>query len=413
MLSERVKNIVPSGTIAINARVFEMKAEGTEIINLSVGEPDFNTPDKAKDGARRAMDENKTRYDKVPGLVELREQICEKLKRDNNLDYTLDEIVVTNGAKQGVTNTCFALLNDGDEVLIPSPYYVSYPEIVKLAGGIPVFVETKRENDFKITGDEIEAAATDRTKMIILCNPSNPLGTVCTREELADIAEVCVRRGIYMMSDEVYETICFADEFVSMADVSPEAKDMTIIVNGLSKSAPMTGWRIGYTASNREIAKGITSLQGHITSHPSTISQWAGVAAMAECGDYTEMMNKAFRERMEAAVDFLEKEVPEVSFIKPMGAFYLFIDISNIKDALLATADADGVMPQSGTDSYAMEFTMKLLNEKHVAIAPGTAFGKEGYIRIAYATDKETLLEGLARIRDLVRELTSAGRVHE
>lgn len=407
MLSERVKNIVPSGTIAINARVFEMKAEGTEIINLSVGEPDFNTPDKAKDGARRAMDENKTRYDKVPGLVELREQICEKLKRDNNLDYTLDEIVVTNGAKQGVTNTCFALLNDGDEVLIPSPYYVSYPEIVKLAGGIPVFVETKRENDFKITGDEIEAAATDRTKMIILCNPSNPLGTVCTREELADIAEVCVRRGIYMMSDEVYETICFADEFVSMADVSPEAKDMTIIVNGLSKSAPMTGWRIGYTASNREIAKGITSLQGHITSHPSTISQWAGVAAMAECGDYTEMMNKAFRERMEAAVDFLEKEVPEVSFIKPMGAFYLFIDISNIKDALLATADADGVMPQSGTDSYAMEFTMKLLNEKHVAIAPGTAFGKEGYIRIAYATDKETLLEGLARIRDLVKELIS------
>lgn len=407
MLSERVKNIVPSGTIAINARVFEMKAEGTEIINLSVGEPDFNTPDKAKDGARRAMDENKTRYDKVPGLVELREQICEKLKRDNNLDYTLDEIVVTNGAKQGVTNTCFALLNDGDEVLIPSPYYVSYPEIVKLAGGIPVFVETKRENDFKITGDEIEAAATDRTKMIILCNPSNPLGTVCTREELADIAEVCVRRGIYMISDEVYETICFADEFVSMADVSPEAKDMTIIVNGLSKSAPMTGWRIGYTASNREIAKGITSLQGHITSHPSTISQWAGVAAMAECGDYTEMMNKAFRERMEAAVDFLEKEVPEVSFIKPMGAFYLFIDISNIKDALLATADADGVMPQSGTDSYAMEFTMKLLNEKHVAIAPGTAFGKEGYIRIAYATDKETLLEGLARIRDLVKELIS------
>ena len=405
MLSERIKNIVPSGTIAINARVFEMKAEGTEIINLSVGEPDFNTPDKAKEGARRAMDENKTRYDKVPGLVELREQICEKLKRDNDLDYTLDEIVVTNGAKQGVTNTCLTLLNEGDEVLIPSPYYVSYPEIVKLAGGVPVFVETKRENDFKITGAEIEAAATDRTKMIILCNPSNPLGTVCTREELADIAEVCVRRSIYMMSDEVYETICFADEFVSMAEVSPEAKDLTIIVNGLSKSAPMTGWRIGYTASNREIAKGMTALQGHITSHPSTISQWAGVAAMAECRDYTEMMNKAFRERMEAAVDFLEKEVPEVSFIKPMGAFYLFVDISSVKDALLATADADGRMPQSGTDSYAMEFTMKLLNEKHVAIAPGTAFGKEGYIRIAYATDKETLLEGLARIRDLVKEL--------
>ncbi|MGN1349585.1 MAG: pyridoxal phosphate-dependent aminotransferase [Anaerovoracaceae bacterium] len=405
MLSKKVRNIVPSGTIAINARVFEMKAEGTEIINLSVGEPDFNTPDAAKAGAKRAMDENLTRYDKVPGLVELRQQIQEKLRRDNHLEYGLDEIVVTNGAKQGVTNTCMTLLDDGDEVLIPSPYYVSYPEIVKLAGGVPVFVETKRENDFKITGAEIDAAATDRTKMIILCNPSNPLGTVHTREELADIAEVCVRRGIYMMSDEVYESICFADEFVSMAEVSPEAKDMTIVVNGLSKSAPMTGWRIGYTASNREIAKGMTALQGHITSHPSTISQWAGVAAMAECRDYTEMMKKAFRERMEAAVAFMKKEIPEVSFIDPMGAFYLFIDISCVEKALRATASADGVMPQSGTDSIALEFTMKLLNEKHVAIAPGTAFGKEGYVRIAYATDKDTLLQGLARIRDLIKEL--------
>lgn len=180
---------------------------------------------------------------------------------------------------------------------------------------------------------------------------------------------------------------------------------MTIVVNGLSKSAPMTGWRIGYTASNREIAKGMTALQGHITSHPSTISQWAGVAAMAECRDYTEMMKKAFRERMEAAVAFMKKEIPEVSFIDPMGAFYLFIDISCVEKALRATASADGIMPQSGTDSIALEFTMKLLNEKHVAIAPGTAFGKEGYVRIAYATDKDTLLEGLARIRDLVKEL--------
>lgn len=407
MLSERIKNIVPSGTIAINARVFEMKAEGTEIINLSVGEPDFNTPDKAKEGARRAMDENKTRYDKVPGIIELREEISKKLKRDNNLDYTTDEIVVTNGAKQGVTNTCLALLNDGDEVLIPSPYYVSYPEIVKLAGGVPVFVETKPENDFKITGAEIEAAVTERTKMIILCNPSNPLGTVCTRAELEDIAGVCVKHGIYMMSDEVYETICFADEFVSMAEISPEAKELTIVVNGLSKSAPMTGWRIGYTASNREIAKGITALQGHITSHPATISQWAGVAAMAECNDYTVMMNEAFRERMEAAVELLRNELPEVAFIEPKGAFYIFINISCVKEALEATADADGLMPQSGTASYAMEFTMKLLNEKHVAIAPGTAFGKEGYVRIAYATDKDTLLEGLGRIRDLVKELLS------
>jgi aspartate aminotransferase len=405
MLSNVVKNIVPSGTVAINARVFEMKAEGTEIINLSVGEPDFNTPEVAKDGARRAMDENKTRYDKVPGLIELREEICRKLKEENNVEYTPDQIVVSNGAKQCITNTCFTLLNPGDEVLIPSPYWVSYPEIVKIAGGVPVFVETKRENDFKLTAAEIEQYSTGRTKMIILCNPSNPLGTVHTRKELEAIAEVCVRKNIYIMSDEVYETICFADEFVSMADISPESKDMTILINGLSKSVPMTGWRIGYTATTVEIAKAISAFQGHITSHPSMISQWAGVEALKKGRSYTDMMVKAYRERMEAAVAFLRKELPEVSFIEPKGAFYLFLDISCVEKALKATAAADGKMPQSGTDSYSTEFTMKLLNEKHTAIAPGAAFGKEGFIRVAYAADKETLLAGLERIKQLVKEL--------
>lgn len=405
MLSKTVRNIVPSGTVAINARVFEMKAEGIEIVNLSVGEPDFNTPEEAKEGARKAMDENKTRYDKVPGLVELREQICRKLKEENGVDYTPEQIVVSNGAKQCITNTCFTILDEGDEVLIPSPYWVSYPEIVKIAGGVPVFVETKRENDFKLTGAEIEEYSTERTKMVILCNPSNPLGTVHTRKELEEIAEVCVRKGIYIMSDEVYERICFADEFVSMADISPEAKDMTILLNGLSKSVPMTGWRIGYTATTVEIAKAMTAFQGHITSHPSMISQWAGVAALEKGRAYTEMMVGAYRERMEAAVDFLRSELPEVSFIEPKGAFYLFLDISCVKAALEATADAEGKMPLSGTDSYSTEFTMKLLNEKHVAIAPGAAFGKEGFIRVAYATDKETLLTGLALIRDLVKEL--------
>jgi len=405
MLSRTVKNIVPSGTVAINARVFEMKAEGIDIINLSVGEPDFNTPDTAKDGGKRAMDENKTRYDKVPGLMELREEICRKLREENHVEYTPDQIVVSNGAKQCITNTCFALLDPDDEVLIPAPYWVSYPEIVKIAGGKPVFVETKRENDFKLTGEDIEKYSNDRTKMVILCNPSNPLGTVHTRAELEAIAEVCVRKKIYIMSDEVYETICFADEFVSMADISPESKEYTILLNGLSKSIPMTGWRIGYTATTVEIAKAITAFQGHITSHPSMISQWAGVDALKYGKDYTAMMVGAYRERMEAAVEFLHKEVPEVSFIEPKGAFYLFIDISCTEKALKASADDEGKMPQSGTDSYSTEFTMKLLNEKHVAIAPGAAFGMEGFVRVAYATDKDTLLAGLELIRDLVKEL--------
>ncbi len=392
MLSKIVKNIVPSGTVEINDRVFQMKAEGINIINLSVGEPDFNTPDSAKAGGELAMQENKTRYDKVAGLVELREAICRKLREENGVDYNINQIVVSNGAKQCITNTCFALLDAGDEVLIPSPYWVSYPEIVKIAGGVPVFVETKRENDFKLTSEEIERYSTEKTKMIVLCNPSNPLGTVHTRQELDEIGKVCVEKGIYIMADEVYERICFADEFVSMASVSPEAKDMTILINGLSKSIPMTGWRIGYTATTAEIASAITAFQGHITSHPSMVSQWAGEAGLRTSGEYTAMMVKAYRERMEAAVRFMKSELPEIPFIEPKGAFYLFLDIACLKDKL-------------ERDPYSLDFTMKLLNEKHVAVAPGSAFGKDGFIRIAYATDKETLLSGLERIRDFVREL--------
>ena len=394
MLSNTVKNIVPSGTVSINARDLEMMDEGTEIINLSVGEPDFNTPEPAKKGVAWAMEHNRTRYDKVPGLVELREQICRKLREENGVEYDIDQIVVSNGAKQCILNTCMTLLNPGEEVLIPVPYWVSYPEIVKICGGVPVFAETKRENDFKLTAADIERCATDRTKMLILCNPSNPLGTVYTREELRAAAEVCVRRGIYIMADEVYERICFADEFVSVSSLSPEIKEMTVLVNGLSKSIPMTGWRIGYTAASKELTRAMIALQGHITSHPSTVSQWAGVEALKHCGDNTSMMAAAYRERMEAAVAFLREELPQISFIEPKGAFYLFLDISSLKDCF-------GEREQP----YSTAFTMKLLNEKHVAVAPGAAFGMDGFIRIAYAADKDTLLRGLGRIRDLVKEL--------
>ncbi len=398
MLSRIVQNMVPSGTVEINARVFELKEAGVPIINLSVGEPDFDTPEAVKEGAARAMKDNLTRYDKAAGLAELREAVCRKLRFENGLDYTPDQIVISNGAKQCIINACLALLDPGDEVIIPAPYWVSYPEIVKIAGGVPVFVQPDRKNDFKLTAEDIEAAATDRTRMVVLCNPSNPLGTVHSREELTGIAEVCVRRGIYILADEVYERICFADEFVSMASVSEEVRDLTILINGLSKSIPMTGWRIGYSATSAEIARAFSALQGHMTFHPSIISQWAGVAALNSGSSYTEMMTAEYRKRMEAAVEFLQKELPEIPFVKPEGAFYLFLDISCLKDAL---ADIPG-----GSGSYSTDFTMKLLNEKHVAVVPGSAFGMEGFLRLAYANDIENILEGLSRFRDLVRELT-------
>ena len=393
--------MVPSGTLEINARVFEMRQNGEEIVNLSVGEPDFHTPSDAKMGGIRAIAENRLRYDKAPGLMELREAICRKLKNENGLSYTPDQIVVTNGAKQCITNACLALLNPGDEVLIPAPYWVSYPEIVKICGGTPVFVETRREHDYKLTGADIASCATPRTRMVILCNPSNPLGTVHTREELEDIAKVCAAKDIYIMSDEVYERICFAEEFVSMASI-PEARDLTILINGLSKSIPMTGWRIGYTATTAEIAKAMGALQGHITSHPSMVSQWAGVAALDHCADYTQMMVGEYRKRMKAAVQFLREELPEAPFIEPQGAFYLFIDISCVREKMEAMPEASGL--------YSKDFTMKLLNEKHVAVAPGSAFGMDGFIRIAYAADLETIMEGLRRIRDLIREMMKENR---
>lgn len=398
MLSKTVQNLVPSGTLEINARVFEMRQNGEKIINLSVGEPDFNTPAEAKMGGIKAIAENKLRYDKAPGLMELREAVCRKLERENGVSYTPEQIVVTNGAKQCITNACLALLDPGDEVLIPAPYWVSYPEIVKICGGTPVFVETKREYDFKLMGEDIAAYATPKTKMVILCNPSNPLGTVHTRAELEGIAKECVSRNIYMMADEVYERICFAEEFVSMAAI-PEARDLTILINGLSKSIPMTGWRIGYTATTVEIAKAIGSLQGHITSHPSMVSQWAGVAALDECGEYTKMMGTRYKERMKAAVEFLRSELPETPFIEPQGAFYLFIDISCVEEAMKALPGA--------SEYYSKDFTMKLLNEKHVAVAPGSAFGMDGFVRIAYAAELDEILEGLKRIRDLIKQLSA------
>jgi len=392
MLANVVNKITPSCTVGINAKVQELKKQGQDIINFSIGEPDFLTPDPAKAAAIKAIGENKTKYDKVPGLVELRQAISDKLLKENRLSYKPSEIVVSNGAKQSITNTCIALLDPGDEVIIPAPYWVSYPEIVRITGGVPVIAQTQRERDFKITGSEIERLATEKTKMIIITNPSNPLGTVYTKAELEDIVDVCISKGIYIMSDEIYERICFADEYTSIAEISDKAREITITINGLSKSTAMTGWRIGYTASSKELADAMTAIQGHLSSHPSTISQWASVAALNDCADYTKEMVRTYRERRDVAVDML-KAIPQLSFIYPMGAFYIFIDISGLRGKF---AEAD---------SFSVAFCEKLLDQAAVAAVPGKDFGADDFIRISYACDTEVLRDGLKRIAGFIESL--------
>ncbi|MBK5260987.1 MAG: pyridoxal phosphate-dependent aminotransferase [Peptostreptococcaceae bacterium] len=392
MLANIVNKITPSCTVGINAKVQELKKQGNDIINFSIGEPDFFTPDIVKESAIKAIRENKTKYDKVSGVIELRQAIVEKLQRENQLSYKTDEIVVSNGAKQSITNICIAILNLGDEVIIPAPYWVSYPEIVRITGGVPVIAMTKRNNDFKITGIELESLITDKTKMLIITNPSNPLGTVYSKAELEDIVAVCVRKGIYILSDEIYERICFANEYNSIASISEEAKKITITVNGLSKSSAMTGWRIGYTASSIEIAQAMSSIQGHLTSHPSTISQWASVMALNEGASFTRDMVEVYHQRRDAAVEIL-KSMPQLSFIYPMGAFYIFIDISSFHHKF---PDAN---------SFSVAFCEQLLEKAGVAVVPGKDFGADDFMRISYACEMEVLIEGLSRIKKFIENL--------
>jgi len=391
MLSNKLSSITPSYTIGISSKVKELESKGIEIINLSIGEPDFYTPVLAKQTGIEAINSNKTKYDLVSGLRDLRNLIKEKLKKENNIDYNIDEIVVSNGAKHSISNTLLALINPGDEVIIPKPYWVSYPEMVKLVYGIPVFVDTKKENNFKLTPDVLEKKITSKTKILILSNPSNPTGAVYTRQQLEALVEVCISHGIYIISDEIYERICYSDKFVSTASLSDKAKEITITINGLSKSAAMTGWRIGYSASNEKIAKAISTIQGHLVSHPSTISQWAAYGALAYSKKEMEEMVKVYKDRRNIAIDILNQS-SNLSIIKPDGAFYIFIDISKIKDSFHC-------------DNLSIEFCNYLLDKYKVAVVPGIAFGMDDYIRISYACDIDSLREGLNRLIEAVDKL--------
>ena len=372
----------------------EMKAQGIDVINLSVGEPDFNTPDHIKDAAKRAIDENFSRYSPVPGYMDLREAIVAKLKNENGLDYSVNEVLVSNGAKQSVCNTVMALVNDGEEVIIPAPYWVSYPQMVKLAGGVPVIVEAGFEQNFKMTPQQLEAAITPKTRMIILCSPSNPTGSVYAQEEMAALAEVIKRHDdLFVLADEIYEHINYTGRHASIAQV-PGMKERTIIVNGVSKAYAMTGWRIGYIAAPEWIVKGCNKLQGQYTSGPCSVSQKAALEAYTASQQCVEDMRVAFERRRNLIVE-LAKDIPGLEVNVPEGAFYLFPKCSNF----FGKTDGTRVI-NSSTD-----LAMYLLEVGHVATVAGDAFGDPQCFRMSYATSDDNIRESMRRIKECLAQL--------
>ena len=388
-LSDRLNRLAPSATLAMSQKSGEMKAQGIDVINMSVGEPDFNTPDHIKEAAKKAIDENYSRYSPVPGYIELRKAIVEKLKKENGLEYSTNEILVSNGAKQSVCNTVMALVNDGEEVIIPAPYWVSYPQMVKLAGGEPVIVEAGFEQNFKMTPEQLEAAITPKTRMLILCSPSNPTGSVYSEEELRGLAEVIKRHeGLYVLADEIYEHINYVGKHSSIAHIEG-MRERTIIVNGVSKAYAMTGWRIGFIAAPEWIVKGCNKLQGQYTSGPCSVSQKAAEAAYTTSQECVETMRKAFERRRDLIVE-LAKDIPGLEVNKPEGAFYLFPKCSSFFGK-----SYNGKKIENSTD-----LAMFLLEVGHVATVGGDAFGDPYCFRMSYATNDDNIREAMKRIKD-------------
>ncbi len=388
-LSERLNRLAPSATLAMSQKSGEMKAQGIDVINMSVGEPDFNTPDHIKEAAKKAIDENYSRYSPVPGYIELRKAIVNKLKSENGLEYSVNEVLVSNGAKQSVCNTLMALVNDGEEVIIPAPYWVSYPQMVKLAGGTPVIVEAGFEQNFKMTPQQLEAAITPKTKVIILCSPSNPTGSVYSAEELEGLAEVIKKHdNLYVLADEIYEHINYVGKHSSIAHVDG-MRERTIIVNGVSKAYAMTGWRIGFIAAPEWIVKGCNKLQGQYTSGPCSVSQKAAEAAYTTSQECVETMRKAFERRRDLIVE-LAGQIPGLEVNKPEGAFYLFPKCSSFFGKSYG-----GTTINSSTD-----LAMFLLEKGHVATVGGDAFGDPYCFRMSYATSDDNIREAMKRIKD-------------
>ena len=393
-LSDRLNSLSPSATLAMSQKSSELKAQGVDVINLSVGEPDFNTPDHIKEAAKKAIDDNFSRYSPVPGYPALRNAIVEKLKNENGLEYTAAQISCANGAKQSVCNTIMALINKGDEVIVPAPYWVSYPEMVKLAEGTPVIVRAGIEQDFKITPAQLEASITPRTRALILCSPSNPTGSVYTQKELAGLATVLAKHErVIVIADEIYEHINYIGKHQSIAQFN-EIKDRVVIVNGVSKAYAMTGWRIGFIAGPEWIVKGVNKLQGQYTSGPCSVSQKAAEAAYTGTQAPVEEMRKAFERRRDLIVK-LAKEIPGFEVNIPQGAFYLFPKC----DLFFGKKDGDRVIENAD------DLAMYLLEVGHVACVGGTSFGAPECIRMSYATSDENIIESMTRIKNTLARL--------
>ncbi|CAN7233793.1 pyridoxal phosphate-dependent aminotransferase [Peribacillus frigoritolerans] len=387
-LANRVQSLTPSTTLAITAKAKELKAQGLDIIGLGAGEPDYNTPKHIIDAALLSMNEGQTKYTPSAGLPKLKEAIAAKLKRDQGLDYKPSEIAVGSGAKHSLYTLFQAILDEEDEVIVPIPYWVSYPEQIKLADGKPVYIVGTEENQYKITKEQLEQAITDKTKAVIINSPSNPTGMLYSREELAAIGEVCLAHDILIVSDEIYEKLVYGNaKHTSIAEISPELKKQTIIINGVSKSHSMTGWRIGYAAGDESIIKAMANLASHSTSNPTTTAQYGAIAAYEGTQEPVEEMRQAFEGRLNKIYDKLV-EIPGVSCIKPQGAFYLF---PNVKRAVELTGY-----------SNVEDFTTALLEEAQVAVIPGSGFGAPDNIRLSYATSLELLEAAVERIHSFV-----------
>lgn len=394
LLSERLNRLSPSATLAMSQKSNELKAQGVDVINLSVGEPDFNTPDHIKEAAKQAIDDNFSRYSPVPGYPALRNAIVAKLKNENGLEYSSAQISCANGAKQSVCNAIMVLINAGDEVIIPAPFWVSYPEMVKMADGTPVIIPAGIEQDFKITPAQLEAAITPKTKAIILCSPSNPTGSVYSKEELAGLAEVLAKHPqVFIIADEIYEHINYIGKHESIAQF-PEIRDRVIIVNGVSKAYAMTGWRIGFVAGPEWIVKAINKLQGQYTSGPCSVSQKAAEAAYTGTQAPVEAMRQAFERRRNLIVS-LAKEIPGFEVNTPQGAFYLFPKC----DSFYGKSNGDNQI------NNAEDLAMYLLEVGHVACVGGTSFGAPECIRMSYATSDENIIEAMTRIKNALEQL--------
>ena len=386
-IASRISSIAPSLTLAITAKAKAMKAAGESVVSFGAGEPDFNTA---------ALDRGCTKYTPSSGLMPLRKAIAEKLRRDNGLDYEPSQIIVSNGAKHSIFNACFALLEEGDEVIIPAPYWLTYPEVVKVCGGVPVYIEGKKENQFKFTAEDLERAITDKTKLLIFNSPSNPTGAVYTEPEVRAIAEVCERKGIFVLSDEIYEKLCYGGvKPFSIAACSEKMKELTVTVNGLSKTYAMTGWRLGYLAAPKDVAKAIDSFQSHATSNACSITQYAAIEALASPDSEVQAMVDVFARRREKMLAMIA-EIDGVSAVKPDGAFYVMLDVGGLYGKSYRGRKIEG----------SIAFSDALLEGEKVATVPGVSFGADDCLRLSYSISLEEMEEGLRRIAHFVSELS-------